>query len=216
MRKQIIGLASGVALAAALLLLAGVTEAAETQKGDVYALDTCPVLGTKLGSMEQAVKYDYKGRQVRFCCKGCISQFKADPEKYLKKVDEAQVKQQLPFYPLKADIVSGAPLEKGTAIDYIHNNRLVRLASKESLAAFKEEPDKYLAKLDEAVIAKQKAAYPLGTCLVSGAELDSMGGGVDYVTGDRLVRFCCRGCVATFEKDPAKYLSKLDEAAQEK
>ena len=72
MRKQIIGLASGVALglAAVLLLLAGVTEAAETQKGDVYALDTCPVLGTKLGSMEQAVKYDYKAGRSASAVRG--------------------------------------------------------------------------------------------------------------------------------------------------
>ena len=33
---------------------------------------------------------------------------------------------------------------------------------------------------------------------------------------DRLVRFCCKMCIPKFEKDPAKYLKKLDEAAAAK
>jgi len=30
---------------------------------------------------------------------------------------------------------------------------------------------------------------------------------------DRLIRFCCRKCQSRFEKDPAKYLKIIDEAA---
>jgi hypothetical protein len=68
------------------------------------------------------------------------------------------------------------------------------------------------------------AAYPLSTCVVSGDKLDEandMGGPVDYfykVAGqpDRLVRFCCKDCVKDFEKDPAKFLAKIDEAAAAK
>ena len=58
-------------------------------KTDTYPLDTCVVSGEKLGGMGEAVKYDHNGREVRFCCKGCIDKFKADPDKYLKKLDEA-------------------------------------------------------------------------------------------------------------------------------
>jgi hypothetical protein len=64
------------------------------------------------------------------------------------------------------------------------------------------------------------ATYPLTTCVVSGDALEGgdMGGPVDYIhkeTGkpDRLVRFCCSGCIKKFKKDPAKYLAKLDAAA---
>jgi hypothetical protein len=63
-------------------------------------------------------------------------------------------------------------------------------------------------------------AYPLTTCVVSGEALEGgdMGGPVDYIhkeegKPDRLVRFCCSGCVKKFKKDPAKYLAKLDAAA---
>lgn len=68
-----------------------------------------------------------------------------------------------------------------------------------------------------------KAAYPLTTCVVSGDKLEpsSMGGPVDYTykqagQPDRLVRFCCKDCVKDFEKEPAKYLKKIDEAAAAK
>ncbi|MCX6945517.1 MAG: hypothetical protein NT173_12310 [Opitutales bacterium] len=44
-----------------------------------------------------------------------------------------------------------------------------------------------------------------------------MGGPIDYFfkekgKPDRLVRFCCKHCIKDFEKDPAKYLKKLDQA----
>ncbi len=65
-----------------------------------------------------------------------------------------------------------------------------------------------------------RPAYPLTTCLVSGEPLEGgdMGGPVDYIhqeagKPDRLVRFCCSGCIKKFKKEPAKYLAKLDAAA---
>ena len=69
---------------------------------------------------------------------------------------------------------------------------------------------------DAAVIEKQKPAYPLDTCVVLGNKLGEHGEAVDYVYKGRLIRFCCKGCIATFEKEPAKYLAKLDEAAKSK
>ncbi len=68
-------------------------------------------------------------------------------------------------------------------------------------------------------LAKARAEYPLETCVVSGEKLEGgMGSLVDYVykeTGkpDRLVRFCCPGCIKNFNKDPAAYLRKIDDAA---
>ena|SRR5476651_1406716 len=66
--------------------------------------------------------------------------------------------------------------------------------------------------------AEAKAAYPLTVCVVSGDKLGGdMGLPVDYLykekgKPDRLVRFCCKDCIADFAKEPAKYLKKLDEA----
>jgi len=51
------------------------------------------------------------------------------------------------------------------------------------------------------------ASYPLQTCFVSGDRLDDP---VDALYGDRLLRFCCKGCLRSFNKNPSKYLPKLD------
>ena len=62
-------------------------------------------------------------------------------------------------------------------------------------------------------------AYPLTTCVVSGDKLGGdMGAPFDYIykedgKPDRLVRFCCKGCLKDFKKDPAKYLKMIDDAA---
>ena len=69
---------------------------------------------------------------------------------------------------------------------------------------------------DADVIAQQKPRYPLNTCVVLGNKLGEHGEPVDYVYKGRLVRFCCKGCIATFEKEPAKYLAKIDEANKSK
>lgn len=53
--------------------------------------------------------------------------------------------------------------------------------------------------------------YPLETCLVSDEELGSMGDPVVIVHEGQQIKFCCDECVPKFEKDPAKYLSKLDK-----
>jgi Cu(I)/Ag(I) efflux system membrane fusion protein len=69
---------------------------------------------------------------------------------------------------------------------------------------------------DDAVIREQTPAYPLEACVVTGQKLGSMGAPVDYVHQGRLVRFCCKGCIDTFRKDPAPYLAKIDAALADK
>jgi YHS domain-containing protein len=55
-----------------------------------YPLDYCPVSGEKLGGeMGEPFVMVYEGREVKFCCKGCVKDFKKDPEKFLAKIDTA-------------------------------------------------------------------------------------------------------------------------------
>lgn len=75
----------------------------------------------------------------------------------------------------------------------------------------------------DAWLAKAKAAYPLGTCVISGDKLESgeMGPPIDYVytqegKPDHLVRLCCKGCIKDFNKAPAKYLKMIDDATAAK
>jgi YHS domain-containing protein len=168
--------------------------------------------------VEKQVIVVQEGREFRFASTQSADAFKAAPEKYTPSVDAKLITQQLPFYPIDACVVSGDKLGKqGTGQDFVYMNRLVRLSSKDHRATFLKDPEKFLAKLDAAVIEHQKAGYKETTCLVSGEKLGGeMGDPIDHVVGNRLVRFCCKSCVKDFGKDPLKYLAKLDGAAKGK
>jgi hypothetical protein len=93
-----------------------------------------------------------------------------------------------------------------------HNGRELRFADAADAAAFHAAEEKYFEQLDAKLIADQAPLYPLDVCVITDEPLDSMGGVVDYVYGNRLVRFCCAGCISEFETDPAKYLAVIDAA----
>ncbi len=68
------------------------------------------------------------------------------------------------------------------------------------------DPDKYFKKAAvEGVLFENIQT----NCPVSGKELEEKEVYTDYE--GRRVYFCCAGCIASFEKDPQKYLMKLDE-----
>jgi YHS domain-containing protein len=62
------------------------------EKKSAYPLKTCVVSDEKLGEMGKPYVMKYKGREVQLCCSSCEKDFKKDPDKYLKKLDEAEKK----------------------------------------------------------------------------------------------------------------------------
>lgn len=123
-------------------------------------------------------------------------------------------------YPLASDPVTGESLaEVEQPVVHLHEGRELRFADATNVEKFKKNPEKYLAKVDERIIESQMPYYPMTTCPVSGEKLGGeMGEPVDYVYGNRLIRFCCKGCKGDFLKDPSATLEKLDAAvvAQQK
>jgi YHS domain-containing protein len=206
-------LRTGWTLAAVLaaVVVAPAVLAGDAPKGDPYPLTTCPVTGKTLGAMGDPVAIEYEGREIRFCCKGCVAKFQADPARYIEKIDAQIVKEQGPSYALTTCPISGKPLGE-KPVERVIGNHLVRFCCPDCVAAFEKDTAAGFAKLDAAVIAARKKDYPLETCVISGAKLDAMGGGIDYVYGTHLVRFCCKGCIAKFLKDPAAALAKIDAA----
>jgi len=57
-----------------------------------YTLKTCVVSGEKLGEMGDPYVFQYQGREIKFCCKNCAKDFKKDPAKYVKKIEQAEAK----------------------------------------------------------------------------------------------------------------------------
>jgi YHS domain-containing protein len=58
-----------------------------------YPLKTCLVSGDNLGEMGKPVTLTYQGQEMKFCCKDCVKTFKKDPDKWIKKLAEAQKKE---------------------------------------------------------------------------------------------------------------------------
>lgn len=51
-----------------------------------YTLKTCIVSGEKLDAMGKPIVMVHEGQEIRFCCNDCVTQFKAEPAKYLAKL----------------------------------------------------------------------------------------------------------------------------------
>ena len=129
--------------------------------------------------------------------------------------EQSVIAKQLPSYPLSTCLVSGEPLTAmGEPMDVVHEGRLVRLCCKGCVKGLKKDPAAVLAKVDEALIAAQIPTYPTDKCLVSDEPLTEMGEPLDMLYGTRLVRFCCKGCIKEFKKDPQAVLARLDAAAK--
>ena len=179
-----------------------------------YPLATCIVSNMKLTDAPKPVVKQIDGREVRFCCDQCPTKFEEDKAGYFKKIDDQIIAQQLKHYPLTTCVVMTDEelTDPAENVNLVYANRLVRFCCNGCPRKFKADPAKYLAVIDEAVIAQQKEAYPLTTCPISGAKLDSMGGPVTKVYGVTMVKFCCNGCVGKFEADYTASMAKVTDA----
>ncbi|MGA2174835.1 MAG: hypothetical protein ABSH38_07625 [Verrucomicrobiota bacterium] len=57
-----------------------------------YPLTYCLVSGEKIGEMGKPAAITYKGQEIKFCCGDCVTDFKKDPDKFLKKLAEEEKK----------------------------------------------------------------------------------------------------------------------------
>jgi hypothetical protein len=123
----------------------------------------------------------------------------------------ALVRSQKASYPLDTCVISGEKLgEMGTPVEHVVEGRLVRLCCKGCTKGVDKDPAAAFAKIDSAVVAAQKPSYPMTTCPVTGEKLGEKA--VDHVHGTRLVRLANADAVASFKKDPAPAMAKVDKA----
>ncbi len=168
----------------------------DDKKGEKPSPPKCPVMGE---SIDFSVKTDTKDGPVYFCCKDCIKKFKANPEKYAKKV--AEQRKAVAAMP-KAQVtcpVTGKPIDKKVFIE--HNGEKVYFCCPDCAPKFKKDPKKYAAKLADSYTYQTK-------CPVMGGDIDP----TTFTTlpDGRKVFYCCAGCDKPFLKDPAKYAAKLE------
>jgi YHS domain-containing protein len=72
-------------------------------------------------------------------------------------------------------------------------------------------PMKRMKYLTAAVLTAKLKPYTLKTCVVSGDKLDEMGEPFVYKYQGREIKFCCKNCLKDFNKEPAKYVKKIEK-----
>jgi YHS domain-containing protein len=87
-------LAGALVMSAAFATLTALADDKPATKPKPYTLKTCVVSGEKLGEMGDPYVYVHEGREIKFCCKNCVKDFKKDPAKYIKKIEEAEAKEK--------------------------------------------------------------------------------------------------------------------------
>ena len=95
---------TGTLLTASLLggaFLAHSAENTPPAKIKPYTLKYCVVSGDKLGSMDEPYVFTNGTRQIKLCCKHCLKDFKKDPAKYIKKIEQGEAKEKAKSKPAK-------------------------------------------------------------------------------------------------------------------
>jgi YHS domain-containing protein len=119
---------------------------------EVIAQKTCPVMGNPI---DPEVYLDYQGRRIYFCCPGCDEKFLADPEKYLPKV-AAEIAGQAPEPAPRAEEIAQerCPVRGNRINPDVHLNwegRRIWFCCPGCIETFKQDPETYLAGLEEAL-----------------------------------------------------------------
>ncbi|HEU0011755.1 MAG TPA: hypothetical protein VFT34_18205 [Verrucomicrobiae bacterium] len=76
-------------LAALAVGTLSVSAADKDKKPRPYPLDKCVVTDEKLGEHGKPYVFTHEGQEIKMCCKDCLKDFKKEPAKYLKKIEEA-------------------------------------------------------------------------------------------------------------------------------
>jgi len=192
-----------VTLSMSAVLVAGESAPPKPQPAAVPQT-TCPVLG---GKINKDLYADYQGKRVYFCCAGCADEFKKDPAKYVKKLEDAGVTLEKTPVPQTTCPVLGGKINKDLYADY--QGKRVYFCCAACADEFKKDPAKYVKKLEDAGVTLEKTPVPQTACPVLGGKINKELF-ADY-QGKR-VYFCCAGCADEFKKDPAKYVKKLEDA----
>lgn len=163
---------------------------------------TCPVMR---GTVDGKTSTEYQGRRMDFCCDACINKFKADPAKYLSKMEKLSANQvHCP--------VTGKAGDPAVSIE--HKGKTIYFNSEDALEKFKSVPEKYAAALrtEAGIVARGPAAdddlilvlEPTGIAsihkrsVLKAADYQEK---VFFLRGDDGVR--------AFQADPAKYAKSL-------
>lgn len=79
-----------IALAAIPVLSVFAADEKKADKPKPYTAKTCPVSDEKLGEMGKPYVFVHEGREIKLCCESCKKDFKKNPAKFMKKIEDAE------------------------------------------------------------------------------------------------------------------------------
>lgn len=118
-----------------------------------YPIETCVVSGEPLfdNGEDTATNLVYGNRLVRLCCPMCERDFKADPKKFIDKLNKAAADAQRPDYPMSECVVAGSGLgSMGEPTEMVVAGRLLRFCCAGCEPSVKADPAKFIAAIDKA------------------------------------------------------------------
>jgi YHS domain-containing protein len=189
-----------------------------------YPQDKCIVSDEKLGVEGKPVVFAHEGQEIKLCCQDCRKELDANPSKFLAKLPKAEAPKAEPkkagmdHKMMCACCAGDATAADGKAAGRDHSSAAnqddkekSRDHSTEAQEAKPHDHDHAASRPAEEKKADAPAKpYPLKSCIVSDNDLDSMGEQASFVYQGQTIKVCCKPCIAKFEKNPAKYLKKLE------
>ena len=153
----------------------------------------CPVTGRPI---DRAVVTRFRNKWVYFADADALRKFETDPYEYADQVQRQWALDR----PLRVQVrcpVTGRPIDP-----QIYDGRgetAVFFATAAARDEYRADPARFASKLDDS-FTYQAGCGTCGGDIVPDVSLPDDG---------RVLYFCCRGCRAAFEKDPAAYRSKI-------
>ncbi len=115
------------------------------------AQTVCPVMG---GKINKALYVDSNGKRVYVCCEGCTDKIKADPGKYIKKLEAQGI--TVARTPVEQTLcpVAGTKIDKAVYFDA--DGKRIYLCCKGCVAMVADDPAKYIGKLESEGVTLEK------------------------------------------------------------
>ena len=175
------------------------------------AQGTCPIMGKPVDATMKSTVVE--GRRIFVCCPPCIAKIENNVEESLKKINASYsefVAKELQAHSDQLHIaaqgicpVSGKELgSMGDPIKVKVGEEEVAFLCCQGCVGKQIDADHW--KAVQANLAKAQ-----GTCPVMGKEVDS--GMKSTVVNGRKIFVCCPPCIDKIQKDPAKFVAKLND-----
>lgn len=114
-------------------------------------------------------------------------------------------------YPLAVCPVCGEP-DASSAFSKIYDGREVVFCGEHCVSLFGKNLAESMMSLNMRIAEAQRDSYAMTSCIVCGDGMDPKAEVIESVYLNQYVKFCCRECLAAFNKNPGIYTGNLTAA----